>query len=125
MMSKCNNKLFIYRELKPKANISFSRDNSTVNYTSPSTYVFVPEMSVADPKDYNITTINVPLVVSTSGSTTYTILLYSKHINLYTVDVSNIAVSENLGLLKMFHLGDVCANMKMQKTFICAISKRL
>ena len=59
-------KLLIYREVKPKSNIRFSPDKSTVNYTSASKYVFVPELSIADPRSYYITTINVPLLVSTN-----------------------------------------------------------
>ncbi|XP_072040618.1 lysosome membrane protein 2-like isoform X2 [Amphiura filiformis] len=52
---------FTYKEHKPKGNITFSADKNTVNYTSPNSYEFIPDMSVADP-DYKITTINIPLL---------------------------------------------------------------
>lgn len=55
--------MYSFREYRPKMNVSFV-ENGKVSALTPKTFVFVPELSAGDPKEDNVTTINIPAVVS-------------------------------------------------------------
>lgn len=63
--SNSYNVLFITcREYDRKVNLKWNSDESLISYNQNKYYVFVPEKSVGDPRDYNITVLNFPLLVS-------------------------------------------------------------
>ena len=56
--------LFTCRDYDKKENLEWNSDESLVTYNRIQYYTFVPEKSIGDPRDYNITVLNVPLLVS-------------------------------------------------------------
>ena len=47
-----------------KLNLRWNNDESLLTYNRSVYYVFVPEKSIGDPRDYIITALNIPLAVS-------------------------------------------------------------
>ena len=47
-----------------KLNLRWNNDESLLTYNRNVYYVFVPEKSIGDPRDYIITALNIPLAVS-------------------------------------------------------------
>lgn len=56
--------LTLFRYYRNKFDVTWDEDESRVSYHLDTFYVFDKELSVGDPKNYNITTLNVPLLVS-------------------------------------------------------------
>ena len=52
-----------HRYYRNKFNVTWDDDESRVSYHLDTYYVFDKDLSVGDPKDYTITTLNVPLLV--------------------------------------------------------------
>ena len=52
------------RKYDTKLNMRWNSDESVVTYNRDVHYVFAPEKSIGDPRDYEITVLNVPLIVS-------------------------------------------------------------
>lgn len=52
------------RYYRNKMNVTWNEDESRVSYHLDTYYVFDRDKSVGDPKDYIVTTLNVPLLVS-------------------------------------------------------------
>lgn len=55
---------YTYREYRPKTEVIFLDNGTKVSSFSPKTYVFVPELSVGDPKRDLIRTVNIPVVAA-------------------------------------------------------------
>ncbi|XP_007895114.2 lysosome membrane protein 2c [Callorhinchus milii] len=53
---------YTYREYRQKEDVTFAENGSAVSALTPKTYVFVPDMSVGDPKVDLISTVNIPAV---------------------------------------------------------------
>ena len=56
--------LTVVRYYHNKFNLTWDEDESHVSYHTDIYYVFDNELSIGDPKDYSITTLNIPLLVS-------------------------------------------------------------
>ena len=56
--------VFICREYDKKVNLTWNNDESLVTYNRVRYYTFVPEKSIGDPRNYNVTVLNFPLLVS-------------------------------------------------------------
>ena len=52
------------RTYDTKLNLKWNDDESLLTYNRNLYYVFVPEKSIGDPRDYIITALNIPLAVS-------------------------------------------------------------
>ena len=52
------------RKYDIKVNMRWNSDESVVTYNRDMYYIFAPEKSIGDPRDYKATILNVPLLVS-------------------------------------------------------------
>lgn len=59
---------FFYREILSNQNATFNDTDGTVTYNPHRDLIFIPEMSVGDPKIDRMITTNIPLVVSLNSN---------------------------------------------------------
>ncbi|XP_067848532.1 lysosome membrane protein 2-like [Heptranchias perlo] len=52
---------YTYKEIRHRTNVSLF-DNATISAVTPRTFIFEPLMSVGDPKNDSVTTINIPFI---------------------------------------------------------------
>lgn len=84
----------VVRYYHRKFNVTWDDDESRVSYNLDTFYVYDEEKSYGDPNDYNITTLNVPLLVSENVSVDQIAFLFMYN-NLEQLNISIVTALEN------------------------------